>query len=145
QGLKADRFTYVPYFGFFAVAAWFFDKYYRQEKTKTLAQIVAAVFFLVSAVWTVKQIGIWKNGETLWTHVIKFEGKTNSLPYWNRGQYYREMGDYNRALQDYTQAVTINPQNSELYNSRGKTYFDMAMSGKFNNQQQDLVQKAIKD
>ncbi|MBV6443504.1 MAG: tetratricopeptide repeat protein [Haliscomenobacteraceae bacterium CHB4] len=145
QGLKADRFTYVPYFGFFAVAAWFFEKYYRQEKTKSLAQIVAAVFFLASAVWTVKQIGVWKNGETLWTHVIKFEGKTNSLPYWNRGQYYREMGDYNRALQDYTQAVTINPENPELYNSRGKTYFDMAMSGKFNNQQQDLVQKAIKD
>lgn len=145
QGLKADRFTYVPYFGFFAVAAWFFEKYYQQEKTRGLAQIAAAAFFLVSAVWTVKQIGVWKNGETLWTHVIKFEGKTNSLPYWNRGQYYRSLGDYNRALQDYTQAVTINPKNPELYNSRGKTYFDMAMSGKFNKQQQELVQKAIKD
>lgn len=145
QGLKADRFTYVPYFGFFAIAAWYFEKYYRQESTKGLAQILAAVFFLASAVWTVKQIGVWKNGETLWTHVIKFEGKSNSLPYWNRGQYFRSLGDYNRALQDYSQAVTINPDNPELYNSRGKTYFDMAMSGKFNTQQRDLVQKAIKD
>lgn len=145
QGLKADRFTYVPYFGFFAIAAWYFDKYYRVEKTKNLAQIIAAVFFLVSAVWTVKQIGVWKNGETLWTHVIKFEGKSNSLPYWNRGQYYRSKGDFNRAMQDYTQAVNINPENPELYNSRGKTYFDMAMSGKFNNQQRELVVKAIDD
>lgn len=145
QGLKADRFTYVPYFGFFAIAAWFFEKYFRQEKTKNLAQMVAGVFFLVSAIWTVKQIGVWKNGETLWTHVIKFEGKSNSLPYWNRGQYYRSLGDYNKALQDYSQAVTIHPNNPELYNSRGKTYFDMAMSGKFNNQQRDLIQKAIAD
>ncbi|HRI61879.1 MAG TPA: tetratricopeptide repeat protein [Saprospiraceae bacterium] len=145
QGLKADRFTYVPYFGFFAVAAWYYEKYCRQENTKTLAQILAVLFCLASAVWTVKQIGVWKNGETLWTHVIKFEGKSNSLPYWNRGQYFRAQGDFNKAMQDYTQAVTINPENPELYNSRGKTYFDMAMSGKFNAQQRDLVQKAIKD
>lgn len=145
QGFKADRFTYVPYFGFFAVAAWYFDKFYKSEKTRGLTTALAAVFFLVSAVWTVRQIGVWKNGETLWTHVIKYEGKSNSLPYWNRGQYYRSQGDFDRALKDYTQAVAINPQNSELYNSRGKTYFDMALSGKFNNQQRELVQKAIKD
>lgn len=145
QGLKADRFTYVPYFGFFAIAAWYFDKYFRQENTKATVQAIAAVVFLASAVWTVKQIGVWKNGETLWTHVIKFEGKSNSLPYWNRGQYYRSLGDYNRALQDYSQAVVINPENPELYNSRGKTYFDMGMSGKFNAQQGELVKKAIKD
>jgi len=146
QGFKADRFTYVPYFGFFAIAAWFFEKYYRLEKTKGLVQALAGVFFLASAVVTVRQIGVWKNGETLWTHVIKFEGVTNSLPYWNRGQYFRNtLGDYNRALKDYTQAVTINPQNPELYNSRGKTYFDMALSGKYNAQQQELVRKAIQD
>ncbi|MCB0544152.1 MAG: tetratricopeptide repeat protein, partial [Saprospiraceae bacterium] len=57
----------------------------------------------------------------------------------------RSLGDYNKALQDYSQAVTINPENPELFNSRGKTYFDMAMSGKFGNQERDLVQKALKD
>jgi tetratricopeptide (TPR) repeat protein len=145
QGFKADRFSYVAYFGFFAVAAWFFDKYFSQEKTKIFAGALAGVFLLASAVLTVRQIGIWKNGETLWAHVIKYEGKTNSLPYWNRGQYFRQIGNYDRALQDYSQAVGIEPNNSELYNSRGKTYFDMAMSGKFNAQRQDLVQKALKD
>jgi tetratricopeptide (TPR) repeat protein len=145
QGFKADRFTYVAYFGFFAIAAWFFDKYFNQEKTKIAAGALASVFLLASAVVTYRQIGIWKNGETLWTHVIKFENKTNSLPYWNRGQFYRQSGNYERALQDYTQAVNIEPNNSELYNSRGKTYFDMAMSGKFKAQQRELVDKALKD
>lgn len=145
QGFKADRFTYVPYFGFFAVAAWYFEYYYKKEQSRGLAQAVAVIAFLVFAVMTVKQIGIWKNGETLWTHVIRFEGKTNSLPYWNRGQYFRSNGEFNKALQDYSQAVAIDPQNPELYNSRGKTYFDMAMSGKYESQSKELVQKALKD
>jgi len=145
QGFKADRFTYVPYFGFFAVAAWYFEHYYRKEQSRGLAQAIAAIAFLVFAVVTVRQIGVWKNGETLWTHVIKYEGKTNSLPYWNRGQYFRSNGEFNKALQDYSQAVAIDPQNPELYNSRGKTYFDMAMSGKYESQSKELVQKALKD
>ncbi len=145
QGYKADRFTYVPYFGFFAVAAWYFEQYYRKEQSRSLVQVIAAIAFLIFAVLTVRQIGVWKNGESLWTHVIKFEGKSNSLPYWNRGQYYRSNGDFNKALQDYSQAVAIEPQNPELYNSRGKTYFDMAMSGKYESQSKELVQKALKD
>ena len=145
QGFKADRFTYVPYFGLFLVAAWYFEQYYQKKESRGTLQAIAGVVFLAFAVMTVRQIGVWKNGETLWSHVIKFEGKSNSLPYWNRGQYYRSLGDYNKALQDYSQAVTINPDNPELFNSRGKTYFDMAMSGKFGNQERDLVQKALKD
>ncbi len=145
QGFKADRFTYVPYFGFFAVAAWYFEQYYNKTQTRGAVQAIAAVFLLAFAVMTFKQIGVWKNGETLWTHVIKYEGKSNSLPYWNRGQYNRSKGDFDKALNDYSQAVTIDPNNPELYNSRGKTYFDMAMSGKFEAQSKDLAQKALKD
>ncbi|MBP6826069.1 MAG: tetratricopeptide repeat protein [Saprospiraceae bacterium] len=145
QGFKADRFTYVPYFGFFVVAAWYFEHYYNKTQTRGAVQAIAAVFLLAFAVMTFKQIGVWKNGETLWTHVIKYEGKSNSLPYWNRGQYNRSKGDFDKALNDYSQAVTIDPNNPELYNSRGKTYFDMAMSGKFEAQSKDLAQKALKD
>lgn len=145
QGYKADRFTYVPYFGFFAVAAWYFEYYYRKEQSRGLLQGIAAVVFLAFAIMTVRQIGVWKNGETLWTHVIKYEGKSNSLPYWNRGQFHRSKGNYDMALADYSQAMVIAPDNPELYNSRGKTYFDMAMSGKFNAQSKELAQKAIKD
>lgn len=145
QGFLADRFTYVPYFGLFAVAAWYFDKAMADESKKMLMQVLLAVVGIGYAVWTVKQIAIWKNGETLWTHVMKYEKDTNSLPYWNRGQFYRNQGNYDQALKDYSEAIRINPKNPELLNSRGKTYFDMAMSGKFNNQQKEFVGKAIAD
>ncbi len=145
QGYLADRFTYVPYFGFFAIVAWLVDRYGTQEGTRTAMLGGLGVILAAYGVWTVRQIAVWENGETLWSHVIKYEGKSNSLPYWNRGQYYRSKGDYAKSLQDYSQAVTINPKNPELFNSRGKTYFDMAMSGKYPKQEAEYVQKAMDD
>lgn len=145
QGFLADRFTYVPYFGMFAIAAWYFEKAMADDAKKMPMQVLLAVVGIGYAVWTVKQIAIWKNGETLWTHVMKYEKDTNSLPYWNRGQFYRNQGNYDQALKDYSEAIRINPKNPELLNSRGKTYFDMALSGKFNNQQKEFVAKAIAD
>lgn len=145
QGYLADRFTYVPYFGFFAVAAGLYDQYSSNEKLKSTLNMVFGAFLVVYGIWTFSQIGIWKNGETLWTHVIKYEQKKSSLPYWNRGQYLREQGFYDRAMLDYNQAVAINPKDAEIYNSRGKTNFDMAMSGKYKEQAGTLVQKAVSD
>ena len=146
QGFLADRFTYVPYFGFFAIVAWWLDRMVQNNpSSQTNLSIGLGVVTALFGFWSIRQIAIWENGETLWSHVIKFEGKTNSLPYWNRGQYYRSKGDYDRSLQDYSQAVTINPKNPELFNSRGKTYFDMAMSGKYKQQEGEFIQKAMSD
>lgn len=145
QGFLADRFTYVPYFGLFMILAWYYEHFSQDSSKKTMMQAILGVVGVVFAIWTVKQIGIWKNGETLWTHVMKYEQKSNALPYWNRGQYYRGQGNFEAALKDYSQAVEIDVKNPELLNSRGKTYFDMAMSGKFKNKAGEYVQKALSD
>jgi tetratricopeptide (TPR) repeat protein len=144
QGFLADRFTYVPYFGFFAIFAWLYDRY-AQTPIRSGLNIAAGVALVLFAVLSFRQIGIWENGGTLWSHVMKYEKLTNSLPYWNRGQFYRQQGNYDASLKDYSQAIDIEPKNSELYNSRGKTYFDMAMSGKYPAQAQEFAMKAISD
>lgn len=146
QGFLADRFTYVPYFGFFALAAWLYDQYTTNNpKLRSNLNIAAGIVFAIHAVWTVKQVGIWKDGGTLWTHVMKYENDKNSLPYWNRGQFLRNQGKYDLALQDYTKAITIEPKNPELRNSRGKTYFDMSMNPAFKARANEFAQKAIQD
>lgn len=145
QGFLADRFTYVPYFGLFAIAAWYFQENYANPQRRGAMQGILGALTLVYAVWTVNQIGIWENGGALWTHVIKHEGKTNSLPYWNRGQYYRELGNFDAAVKDYNQGVLIEPTSGELLNSRGKTFFDMAMSGKYKQQAPELLANSLKD
>jgi tetratricopeptide (TPR) repeat protein len=149
QGFLADRFTYVAYFGLFAIAAYYADHYYNKENGAGKIYAALGIIAVVYGAWTVKQIGIWKDGGTLWTHVMSLdegESERSSLPYWNRGQFLRnERGDYDGALKDYTRAVEMDPTNPELLNSRGKTYFDMAASGKFKSQEKALIEKAIKD
>ncbi len=147
QGFLADRFTYVPYFGFFAIAAWLYHTYaWPSALWRPRVNAALGVLFTIYAVWTVRQIGIWKNGGTLWTHVMKYENRRNSLPYWNRGQYLRNKeGNYEAALEDYTTAIAIEPDNPELTNSRGKTYFDMATSGKYKGRERELTEKALAD
>lgn len=149
QGFLADRFTYVAYFGFFVIAAYYVDVFMKKEHSKGTVQVLMAIFALFFGVLTVRQVGIWKDGYTLWTHVMTLDeggNERSSLPFWNRGQFLRnERGDYEAALKDYTRAVEMEPSNPELLNSRGKTYFDMAASGKYKNQEKSLMEKALKD
>jgi protein O-mannosyl-transferase len=145
QGYLADRFTYVPYFGFFFVTAYYYDQITQNKTAPTWLNPVLGIAFAICAVISFKQMKIWKNGETLWSHVIELNGKGISLPYGNRGQIYRKQGNFEKSILDYSSAITISPEKPEHYNSRGKTYFDMAMSGKFKNRVPELSAKAIED
>jgi protein O-mannosyl-transferase len=145
QGYLADRFTYIPYFGFFAAIAWYVDDRLRQMSSTTLLSACLIGFFAMSAYMTVKQIGIWKNGETLWSHVMKNEGRTIALPYGNRAHYFRGQGQFEKSLTDYNEAIKISPDKPDYYNSRGKTYFDMAMSGKYQAKTNEYTTSALND
>jgi protein O-mannosyl-transferase len=145
QGYLADRFTYVPYFGFFFIAAYFYDQFTQKQNTPAWLNPVLGIAFALCGLLSFKQMQIWKNGETLWTRVIEIEGKGISLPYGNRGQIFRKRGEFEKSLTDYSTAISVSPDKPEHYNSRGKTYFDMAMSGKFKNRIPELTQKAIED
>lgn len=149
QGFLADRFTYVAYFGLFAIAAYYLDIFSKKESNQVPVYAILGIVALGYGAWSVKQIGIWKDGYTLWSHVMSLEeGKKerSSLPFWNRGQFLRNnMGDYEGALKDYDRAIGMEPNNREILNSRGKTYFDMAASGKYKGQEKALLDKAIQD
>lgn len=149
QGFLADRFTYVAYFGLFAIVAYYADQYAKEEASRNKVLTILGLVGLIYGAWTIKQIGIWADGYSLWSHVMTMdEGKKerSSLPYWNRGQFLRNVkGDFEGALKDYNKAVEMEPNNREILNSRGKTYFDMAASGKYKGQEKSLLEKAVKD
>ena len=149
QGFLADRFTYVAYFGLFFIAAYYADVFSKNEQHRSKVMLAIGITTAVYFAWSIKQIGIWKDGYTLWTHVMKQdegEKERSSLPYWNRGQFLRNnRGDFEAALQDYNRAIGMEPNNREILNSRGKTYFDMATSGKYKAQEKSLLEKAVKD
>jgi tetratricopeptide (TPR) repeat protein len=123
QGFKADRFTYIPYFGLFFLFGYAYDWWIKNKASNAIyAQAGIGIYIIIFSFISWKQCGIWKNGETLWTHLLKYYDNT-TLPWGNRGQYYRETGQFQKAIADFSQGLELE-NNAGLYNSRGKTYFD---------------------
>ncbi len=119
QGFIADRFTYIAYFGFFFWAA----KVYQKHPNKKLFTGIAAAILLLYAAWTYRQAGIWKNSETMWSHVLSIY-PNSPLALGNRGNYYRDNSQSEKAKQDYTKAVEADPKRHATFNSRAKLYFN---------------------
>ncbi len=128
QGYKADRFTYIPYLGLFFGLAYAFDYALKRWKDyQVLLQGGMMMYILLLGMMTWQQCGVWKNGGTLWTHVLKYYQNT-ALPFGNLGHYYRGEKQYQLALQNYNQAVALNTREGKTFSSRGKTYFDMGQA-----------------
>lgn len=123
QGYLADRFTYIPYIGLMFIVAYGLQKI--SESKPSMSRVLWIGFGLVSALMlmlTWRQNQIWRDSDTLWTHVLKYHTNT-SLPYRNRANFRRDQGRTEEALADYNAAITLKPDGA-LYNSRAKLYFN---------------------
>ncbi|MFT6333684.1 MAG: tetratricopeptide (TPR) repeat protein [Saprospiraceae bacterium] len=128
QGFLADRFTYIAYFGLFFIAGYFFDKYINETpKYKSPLMGAAVLIFIAFGFLTIKQNQVWKNSETLWSHVLKYY-QNSTLPYGNRANYLRSQGRIQEALSDYSKSIALKPDGQQAYNSRARLYFDIAKS-----------------
>ena len=147
QGFLADRFTYIPYFGFFILLAAYTEGVLFKIKNEELKinEDKKGVFeyknsdrkapssrvkygFMAYALFcfftTFQQTKVWQNGETLWTKALEYdENSTTALE--NRGIYFRDKKNYKRALGNLDTAILLKPKFADAYNSRGKTHIDM--------------------
>ena len=126
QGILADRFTYIAYFGlFFIVGYYASNAYFINKPSRPVLYGITGALVVGMAFITINQNKIWKNSETLWTHVLKYH-KNTTLPYGNRGNYLRDIGRKKDALADYTASLNLDGNNAKAFNSRARLYFDMA-------------------
>ncbi len=124
QGLFADRFTYIPYLGFMFIVAYGID--YTQKNIpsrKTAVVSMASIYLFILAVMSTQQIRIWKNGGTLWTHVLQYY-KNTPLPWQNRARFYRDNKKYDLAMFDLGAALILKSDKGTTYRSRAKLFFD---------------------
>ena len=122
QGYIADRFTYVAYIGLLFIVVYYLQRWIEEQRLGlNLAYACVGLISLSSFVVSFRQVKIWKNSDTLWTHVIKNNIST-SLPYNNRANYFRDLKQYDKALADYNKAIELKAGHS-TYNSRAKLFF----------------------
>lgn len=120
----ADRYTYLASLGPFlligAGTAYLFEKFPKKQMQVVIVFIltVASIFMLIT---TVKQIGIWKNSITLWSHNIRIYPDVE-FAYNNRGMAYKILGNYQEAIKNYNMAIAINPIYANAYYNRGNAY-----------------------
>ncbi len=122
QGFIADRFTYIAYFGLFFTIAYYFQSLLSNQKYANYFSIGAISYLAIFAYLSFNQNKVWKNSETLWTHVIKYYPNT-TISWGNRANYYRDQGRKKEALSDYSTAIGLGDQKAAPYNSRAKLYF----------------------
>jgi tetratricopeptide (TPR) repeat protein len=131
----ADRYTYIAYFGLFFIYAygfqWLLENYEKYDK---LIYLVVFLILGVLGYLNFEQNKIWKNGETLWSHEIKFYPWLYTA--WeHRAYYYKEEGRFKEALYDYNKSISISPYTAKAFYNRGITYAQLNM---FDNALQDL-------
>ena len=150
QGFLADRFTYVPYFGFFVLVAAYTEgvlfaksqpvannadgetvdktpmnglNLSRQAPSSTVKYAFMA-YAIMCFFMTFNQTKVWQNGGTLWSKALEYD--RNSATIWqNRALYFRDQKDFKRALQNLDTAIAVRPKSAESHNSRGKTFTDL--------------------
>ena len=142
----AERYTYIPSIGPFLLiglgVSLVWERANARERGffpgKGLVILVLVMILSVLSVLTVKQIKIWKDSLTLWTHELEIHPDA-MLAYALRGGAYADSGDNQQAVKNYTMAMELNPGFSKAYNNRGKAYYAL---GNYQQAVKDLT-KAI--
>lgn len=124
QGFLADRFSYVPYLGLFISASYYLEKYLlKKQSGQTLYYGVSAIIIFLCLFGLQRQLPVWKDGNALWTHVLKFYPNSTTA-YNNRAQWNRNNGRTELSIGDYERSIAVNAKQHEVYIGRGKMYFD---------------------
>ena len=124
QGFLADRFTYIAFIGLFFIITYYFDNISLQfPKYRNGFYGLGIIVILGFSFMSYNQNKIWKDSDTLWSHVLKYH-RNITVAWGNRANYYRDSGQTQKALNDYSEVIKLAPEKAGAYNSRAKLYFN---------------------
>lgn len=121
----ADRYTYLPSIGLFLLVglgvAYIYERCSKRQ-TKIALIAILVIIFGVLAKMTVRQIAVWQDSLTLWSHAIRIFPDSDLPAYLNLCSAYLEAGDYKQALENCDKAIKIDPKDPNTYINRGLVY-----------------------
>jgi protein O-mannosyl-transferase len=129
----ADRYTYLPTLGLWLLAGLALAQVWQrcaEFKLAVVARIALVSFFLlVSGAYADKTRGqsmIWKNTESLWTHIMNNSDYVPDQAYWAMGKISEKRGDLDDATKYYRIAFSLNPEDPRF---RGRLALALAKQG----------------
>lgn len=120
--IVADRYTYLPYIGFFFIAGEYYCKTKTQKRIKPYIKSIYITFFiaftLLFSYLTWERIKVWDSPLTIYEDVIK-KNPDAWQAYNNLGYIYSESEQYEKAISYFDKAIAIKPLFSRSYFNRG--------------------------
>jgi len=124
-----DRFTYIPYLGFFYFVCFFLYEMFvkgsvRWRGSKLIIKWVSIALIFVLAFASYQRASVWKDGFTLWTDAIE-KFPENSKSYGGRAEWFYLNGEVSKSVSDYNTAISLDFENANFLNERGNVYRDV--------------------
>jgi len=115
----ADRYTYIPVIGLFIMAAWGTADLTRNlPHQRVVLTLIAGVAVIASTVLTWRQLGYWRDDNSLFRHTLQVTSDNSYINY-NLGVDLAEKGDLDAAIREYLEAVRISPDFTEAHTNLG--------------------------
>jgi len=126
SSLVADRYAYISTIGLAMIVVRIFQavtnsQLFHSPWWKSVKATGAVLLIAVLSVISFHRVTLWKNGETLFTDVIR---KDNDiwLAYGNRAAARIAAGDFNGAVIDCDEAIRLHPKSGILRFNKGNAY-----------------------
>ncbi|MCX6305132.1 MAG: tetratricopeptide repeat protein [Bacteroidetes bacterium] len=111
NAIIADRYTYIPYIGFFFIIGYLLDRVITgKQKNARYFLAIPVALVLVYSVKTYAQSMTWHNNVTLWENALRHD-PGNGVACTNLGKYYTDIEDYQAGIAMLEKAI----QNKAAY------------------------------
>jgi tetratricopeptide (TPR) repeat protein len=104
---RADRYLYLPSIGIFLLVVWAITDWADERSvSKVIAGAAAAIVLGLLAIISWRQIGYWRDSETLWKHTLQVTSG-NAIAEANLGTALFSLGRSDEAFKHFHRAVAI--------------------------------------
>ena len=117
----ADRYTYLPSIGLYILAVWSAERWSMRQRWWRLplrGLTVGVLAVLAALTW--RQVGLWHDTVTLFTHAVQVTEKNYSA-YNTLGTGYLTRGELEKALEQFERSIELLPENASSHYNRGVT------------------------
>lgn len=123
----ADRYTYIPGIAPLMLTAVGFG--WVCKKNTGAAAALALICALALGALTVRQVSVWKDSVSLWSHEVAVYPDEAPIGWSNLGLAYKDRGEIDKAVANYEKAIEADPGYADAYGNRGVAYLKMGRIG----------------